>query len=321
MIISLAIGVDDTGGEGEQFLSRSVDAQRRTLVAAVMERGDRAEFSKQWKLILADARTVFPKAVEFHASALWNRQGDYKVAGSAGKAAAIRIFTEISQLVARYGVVFYAQTVHDETYAALLHEFDPATNSGFDLHEEDANALYDCLNGPVQHRKLAAFLLLAGEVAAGTRRIVQETLGALPDELRIDAAWEIDRANDFKSVPKYAERLIARNYWGYNAVFADSANSTMVQLADFGAYVLNRHQYIMANRENTGATVAELFKLRKKDLEFLEATKSCTPHFINVLRANVPIDLLHHEAYDTIIDAYRRRALALQPLQFGKVTV
>lgn len=309
-MLELMIGVDDTGGEGQQFIARSVDPHRRTLVAALSNLPHKPSIIDAWKNILLKIQETFPDAKEFHAAHLYNRTGDYKnIKGtkSAAKDKAVQMFAEIARLVKENHVCFIVQTVHSDTYSQVVGTL------GTVLDEARANGAqpgvdqqvindYQRLHSDLlasQNRKLVALYLLASQVE---KRFGRSDTG-------LATQWEIDHSNDFPSLPDYMENIIARKFSRCDVEFMESAKSTMIQIADFGAYVLNRHQYIAGNRSGDQGALSE------KDMDFLHATKLCAPLFINISAKATDGTDMTPEAYDREIDDDRSKK-GLAPLDF-----
>lgn len=299
--LNLVVGVDDTGSEGQTIESRSVDKDRQTLVAAIVGREELAQFNTEWISLVDELKAEF-SVNEFHASKLWGGAVLNAQVNKAAKKKAEKIildaFEKASKICIDRGVAFVVQTVHSETFKSLVRGLDSIKLP------QPFTKLVDELTKPKEDRKLAALLLLSRVVLKFARQIGQ---GIAPGKshIDIDVEWWLDKSPDLLSLSQEAANVAAAGFRTSPFHFVDSDQSSLVQAADFAAYVLNRHVYFMANRKAEHAAVQQQSQgyLRAKSL--LMRTQGIVPLMLNIGSVKLRDVDIHSETYDSILDTTR----------------
>lgn len=308
--LDIVIGVDDTGSEGEAVESRSVDRNRQTFVAAVIGKEDLAAFTSDWNALIGTLAQDFG-VTEFHSSKLWggsilNAQSNKKVKLQAEQNILLA-FRKATEICILHGVAFVVQTVHGETFKTLLQELRSASDAPHFIK------LADELTTPSENRKLASFILLSRRVLDWSRKFAasQNVPKALLD---VNAEWKIDGATDFASLSTCAELFCRAGYGSTKFQFTQSHECALIQAADFCAYVVNRHMYLLANRKKP-ADDGKLSSAFKRTKALLEQTGAILPYVLGLPVYLVKTSNAHAEKYDELQDK-ERAAINMDPLNF-----
>lgn len=312
--LNLVVGVDDTGGEGQEVLSRSVDQHRQTMMAAVMHEDDLDPFRKDWAAMVEPLRRRFG-VTEFHAAELWggkllNAQQN-KAAKQDAEEVILTAFEAASKLCLKHTIAFVVQTVHSETMSTFVAELNkPWPNDTL------ATSLACELAASKSGRKLSALLLLSRQVLAAARRVANAaTVDA--SSLDIDARWEIDQSNGLQELSRDMQSFMSIGFGSASFNVLSSDQSALVQVADFGAYILNRHMYYVANRSPTEAAEIRPSKGFERAKRLLKRTETMVRLVINVPHIALSDHDVHADRYDALQDVHRN-AMGMEPLNFKK---
>lgn len=308
--LDILIGVDDTGGEGQNIESRSVDKNRQTLVAAIIGKEDIVAFDSEWRVLVAELTTAFGVS-EFHSSQLWgggvlNSRGTKKAKKEA-EVLILDAFAKATQLCLHHGVGFVVQTVHEETFNLFL-------KSLREMYKPTFHPLADELVKRAENRKLAALLMLSRQVLHWGETM-GKAAGANENNVGINVEWQIDGCIEFTELSEAAINFIKTGFKSGDVKFLQSHESSLIQAADFAAYILNRHMYFVANRKEADAAKEELSVgfLRAKNLLF--RTQGIVPLILNIPSIRLALADVHAKTYDELQDQHRASS-GLNPLNY-----
>lgn len=309
--LDIMIGVDDTGGEGQEIEARNVDQHRQTLLAALIGKDDMEAFDAEWRSLVNGLNTAFGVS-EFHAAELWGRtvrnSAGNKEAKKKAEAAILDAFARATQICVDFDVVFVVQTVHEETFGSFLAALRKET-------EPTLQHLADELTRPRENRKLAALLMLSRTVLQWARKI--GVAAGAEGEPKINAEWQVDDCPEFETLSSQAVGFVNAGFARSSMKILESHTSSLVQAADLGAYILNRHMYFVANRKETDAEKEKPSQGFLNAKALLARTEDLVPLMLNIPSIRLGHKAIHAGTYDKLQDAHRA-SIGLDALDFKR---
>ncbi|KQX00766.1 DUF3800 domain-containing protein [Flavobacterium sp. Root420] len=261
------IVIDDTGSPGNFNETRFLKEDRKTLVAVFIHAELRHILEKILSEILDTLKKDYP-ITEFHFKDIVNKNNEFS---GFTYEQTIKLVDEIADVFAQFKLPFFVQTIHKKTLQENGIFISKELNLGnLNLKESEDNAIF-------------SLLLTLREFAK--KKYANDRIEIFMDQ----------RANNKTEFEKF-EFLggVADNTVHYKS----SAECTLIQVADFFAYAVNRMQTTSAKENRTNLDKALLFSFSKA-----LARQPST----GVLKLEVDIDEFKKDDYD--YELYQKRQI------------
>lgn len=272
-----ALVIDDTGSPGISTGSRFLRKDRVTWCGLIVSPDERREFAREMAGCTEELTQQFG-ITEFHFADIYNGKGSW---ANIQPDLRLAIFNALAEIASLKHFHFLVQTFHKESLQDNGFIVCNCNNvDGFNLHDHSDAAL--------------VFLLIRFKIWA------MEISFSLPVDVIVDEGRK--RAGTEST------------HWLLNGIAVDSmlkyrssAAEPLLQIADFGAYVLNRSQMLLCKEKRTNLDNQFLLMAEHADLQFLNLEKE-TVNLSTVSKDSYDLFQWHKYAKDGTLDRKRMAA-------------